>query len=33
MVAGLGILVVLYPVVSGQWSVVRRASRALTTGH
>jgi len=31
MLAGLGILVVLYPIVRGQWSVIRRAGRIVTT--
>src|SRR5258708_4139140 len=33
LVASLGILVVLFPVVSGQWSAVRKASRVLTIDH
>ncbi len=31
--AAAGILIVLYPVVRGQWSVVRKAGRVLTTDH
>ncbi len=33
MVAGLGILVVIYPVVSGRWAVLRKTSLVVTADH